>query len=272
MPEREKEGIPAQYGDDHALITSAAREAGRIAMGYFGGTIKSWEKSADEPVSEADIAINDFLLKALKMARPDYGWLSEESENDDSRLNAHRTFVIDPIDGTRAFLRGTKEFAICIGLVENNRAVAGVVFNPARDEFFEAIVGQGAKKNGAPCRTSTASRLEGANMLAYEAAFHHKIWSNSWPQMNISNRNSVAYRVALVACGEFDATFSLTGKNDWDMAAADIIASEAGAVVTTAHGEPYRYNEKFVRHAGLICAPSPLHQAILEKVRAAGLP
>jgi myo-inositol-1(or 4)-monophosphatase len=261
----------ADLARDHALIAQAVREAGGVAMRYFGTSPRSWDKAGDEPVSEADIAINDFLIGKLRKARPDYGWLSEEGENDNERLASHRVFVVDPIDGTRAFLRNTRDFAICVGLVEEGLAVAGAVYNPARDEFFEAYAGHGSRKNGTPCHVGTTTSLQGCRMLAYENAFRHKIWSENWPQMSISNRNSVAYRMMLVACGEFDATFSLTGKNDWDLAAADIIAREAGACVTTARGEPYLYNGHHTRQAGLVCAPPVLHRAIIERVVAAGL-
>ncbi len=258
--------------DDLLLIRAAIHEAGLIARRYFKEGAKSWKKAGGSPVTQADLAIDQLLHQRLRAARPEFGWLSEETEDDRERLGRKRVWVVDPIDGTWAFIRGKPHFTVSIGLVEDGRPVAGAVYNPALEELFEAEAGRGAWLNGAPIHVSTTDRLEGCRMLGALDVFRHASWQPPWPSMQIESRNSIAYRMVLVAAGQFDAAVSLSHKQDWDLAAADLIVSEAGGCVTTHDGAPLRYNSHSARHRSLICAGPALLPRILERTAALALP
>jgi myo-inositol-1(or 4)-monophosphatase len=262
--------------DDLALIEAAAREAGEIARSYFGGEYKKWDKGKGQPVTEADLAVNTYLRETLSAARPDYGWLSEESDDDERRLQTDFTFVVDPIDGTVAFLKGRPHFTICVAVVHNGTPRAGIVFNPITEECFTAILGGGAKLNGAPIRVSNTNAIENAKMLGDKSMFAHRAWNDPplrpWPPMAIETRGSVAYRLALVAAGTFDATLALSGKRDWDLAAGDLIVHEAGGKVTTHLGAPLRYNAQETIQPSVVAAGRALHPLLLDRLRDVKLP
>ncbi|HVY94861.1 MAG TPA: 3'(2'),5'-bisphosphate nucleotidase CysQ, partial [Bryobacteraceae bacterium] len=232
--------------EDLALIEEAVREAGKIARSYFGGSYKKWDKGKGDPVTEADLAIDKYLRETFTASRPDYGWLSEESADDLRRLSTEYTFVVDPIDGTVAFLKGRPHFTISVALVRDHLPCVGVVFNPITDECFTAIADEGAMMNGARIHASGAREVDHCRMLADRAMLSHPGWNNPpltpWPPMEIETRGSIAYRLALVANGSFDAMLALSAKRDWDLAAGDLIVREAGGRVTTHTGAPMRYN------------------------------
>ena len=142
--------------EDLKLLEDTVREAGAIARKYYGGDYRQWSKEGGSPVTEADLAVNKYLLDHLTAARPDYGWLSEENPDDPARLSRREVFVIDPIDGTVAFLKNRPHFTICAAVVQNGRPVAGVVYNPILEECFAARVGAGATLNGTPIQVSSA--------------------------------------------------------------------------------------------------------------------
>lgn len=249
---------------DLGLLESVAREAGDIARRYVLGENKHHNKADGSPVSEADLAVNAFLAEKLRAARPDYGWLSEESVDDKARLSAKRLFVVDPIDGTSALIARKPEFTICIGVVEDHASLAGVVYNPLTDECFLAAKGCGATRNGAAIRVSAKAGLEGARVLIGPGVTKRKNWQeNPWPAMHEEERCSSAYRLALVAAGQFDAVISLSGKCDWDLAAADIIVREAGGQVATRNGDAPRYNRESVRIPSVLAASPALMTEIL---------
>ncbi|MDX5366348.1 MAG: 3'(2'),5'-bisphosphate nucleotidase CysQ [Alphaproteobacteria bacterium] len=258
---------------DFALMKDAVREAGALAMRFYLTDHKQWSKAHDNtPVTEADIEVNELLHRRLGTARPDYGWLSEETEDDSSRLTQPRVWVVDPIDGTRAFAKGRPHFVISVALVEEGRPVLGVLYNPATGEFFEAAEGNGAFLNGQSIHVSEASAIEGCRMAAFAPMFKHPAWPEAWPEMDILERNSVAYRIALVACGAADAALALNGKSDWDLAAADIIVREAGGRITAHDGSPLFYNRESTRHPSLLAAGPALYDALFAKVGAIRLP
>lgn len=272
MPERDAK-LKAVEANDLDLVRDATREAGMLAMRYFGADPKQWQKPGDmTPVSEADIAVNDLLHARLMGARPAYGWLSEESADNAERLGAGRLFVIDPIDGTRAFLRGKPHFAVSVAIVEAGRPVIGVLYNPATDEFFEAVPGGGAFLNGTPIRVSDRNEIGGCMMSAPEDMFRHPGWPTPWPKMNFIERNSIAYRIALVAAGMADAAVSLSAKNDWDLAAVDLIVHEAGGLLTSHTGTPLIYNLEVPRHMSLVASGPGLHGSLLERTCPVRLP
>ena len=258
MPGPEAQALKSEL----ALLEEKAREAGKIALTFFGGDYKSWSKSGGSPVTEADLAIDTYLKNSLRAARPDHGWLSEESVDDPARLQASRLFIVDPIDGTVAFLKNRPHFTICIALVESGRPLAGVVFNPATNECFTAHLDGGAHLNGAPIRVGAQAALAGCRMLGQKALFDDP--ANHWPPMHVENVSSIAYRLALVAAGRFDAMVSLTVKRDWDLAAADIILAEAGGILCGADGARPVYNLAPATQGASIAAAPALNAAILE--------
>ncbi|HWA29534.1 MAG TPA: 3'(2'),5'-bisphosphate nucleotidase CysQ [Rhizomicrobium sp.] len=261
----------AGLASDRALIEDAVRAAGAIARKFYGGDYKRWDKGKGQPVTEADLAVDTYLRETLTAARPGYGWLSEETEDDPSRLSKQSLFVVDPIDGTVAFLKNRPHFTVCAALVREERPVIGVVYNPVLDECYAATLGEGALRNGQPIHVSSRAELEGCRMCAAKSMFEHPAWDNPpnrpWPPMHIETRNSVAYRMALVADGSFDATLALSAKRDWDMAAADIIVREAGGIVTAHDGSVPRYNRTQAIQPSLIAAGPELHKQILSRVR-----
>ncbi|HEV2560881.1 MAG TPA: 3'(2'),5'-bisphosphate nucleotidase CysQ [Rhizomicrobium sp.] len=261
---------------DLALIEQAARDAGAIARKYFGGRYKQWDKGKGQPVTEADLEIDRFLCETLTRARPDYGWLSEESKDDPARLKAEYTFVVDPIDGTVGFMKGKPQFTIAIAVVRDGTPITGVVFNPITEDCFSAAQGVGATLNGAPIHVSAQETIEGCKMLSSKSLLQHPAWNNPpntpWPEMNIETRSSIAYRMALVAGGEFDAMLALSTKHDWDLAAADIILREAGGSVSDHLGRALRYNGTVPHQPSVVAAGPALHARLIEKLRQVRLP
>ncbi|HVV26831.1 MAG TPA: 3'(2'),5'-bisphosphate nucleotidase CysQ [Rhizomicrobium sp.] len=253
MPDRE----------DLALLENAVRAAGDIARKYYGGDYRRWSKEGGSPVTDADLAVNTYLLETLTAARPDYGWLSEESADDLARLSRAKTFVVDPIDGTIAFLKARPHFTICAAVVEAGRPRCGAIYNPISDELYLARRDGGAWRNGAPIHAGGRGAVEGCAMLGDRT----QLTGPPWPAMHVQNRNSVAYRVVLVADGSADASVSLTAKRDWDLAAADIILHEAGGLLTDTHGAALRYNRPSTLQTGLVAAGPKLHTEILALLR-----
>jgi myo-inositol-1(or 4)-monophosphatase len=249
----------------------AAREGGDIAMSFFKSDLKVWDKGSNDgrtnPVSEADLAVNDHLANILKTACPTYGWISEETEAGKSRFEQQYVWVVDPIDGTRAFIKGRPHFTVCIALLEDNRPILGTVFNPATDEFFQAELGNGALLNEEPIQVSNRAEIEGCNMIGSPDIFRSPKWPEPWPDMTIEQRNSMAYRMTLVATGQFDATIAFTRKHDWDLAAAGLIAEEAGALVTHHNGAKIKYNTENMRHPSVLCAGPELYGRLLDRVK-----
>ncbi|MEI9992347.1 MAG: 3'(2'),5'-bisphosphate nucleotidase CysQ [Rhizomicrobium sp.] len=259
-----------------ALLEASVRDAGIIARRFFGGEFKRWDKSKGNPVTEADIEIDTFLKKTLRAARPSFGWLSEETEDDSARLATTSQFVVDPIDGTIAFMKGRPHFTICAGIVTGGAPVAGAVYNPILEECFTARSGAGAFLNGAAIHVSDRAELEGCRMLTDKAMLAHPAWdkppSRPWPPMHVETRNSIAYRMALVAAGQFDAALALSSKRDWDLAAAQIVVTEAGGVVTTHTGAKLDYNRSSTIHPSLVVAGPRLHAELLARVAHLELP
>ena len=219
---------------DLELIRGAALEAGKLALQARQNGLKIWSKPGGSPVTDADIAVDTLLKLRLLAARPNYGWLSEETVDDPARLAIPRLFLVDPIDGTAAYLKGKPWFTVCIAVVEAGQPVSAVVYAPELDEMYEATAQGGAFLNGQPIRPSDRTRLEDSAMLGDARMFADPRWPEPWPPMRIESRNSIAYRIVQVACGAFDAALALSSKNDWDLAAADLIAREAGTSILLA--------------------------------------
>jgi myo-inositol-1(or 4)-monophosphatase len=251
---------------DLALIRAAALEGGRLALEARAAGLKVWAKPGGSPVTDADIAVDTLLKLRLLAARPRYGWLSEETADDPARLQVPRLFLVDPIDGTVAYMKNKPWFTVCIAVVENGQPVAAVVHAPELGETYEATVGGGARLNGEPIGPSDRTSLTGAAMLGDARMFEDPRWPTPWPPMTIASRNSIAYRVVQVACGAFDAALALTPKNDWDLAAADLIAREAGACISDHRGRGYVYNRPAPKQRSVLCAAPGLNELILQRV------
>ncbi len=252
------------YQDDLALITDAVKGAGRIALkGYNAVNRQIWDKSHNHPVTQTDIDVNDYLQNRLIQARPDYGWLSEETKDDKSRHQCRRSFVVDPIDGTRAFIDRTPHFAISVAVIENGLPIVAALYNPLKDEFYTAIKAKGAALNGTPIKVSPCNAIKNCRMIGYPRKFRRL----GWPPMNVSVVNSMAYRMCLVASGAYDATIAFTPKSDWDLAAAVLIISEAGGITTTITGAPIRFDDEKTSNLGVICAGPNLQPLLLEQIK-----
>lgn len=250
---------------DLDLLRETAHEAGRLALRLQESGLDFHRKADGSPVSNADLAADALIKQRLTAARPDYAWLSEETADDSSRLTARRLFVVDPIDGTAAFIRGRPWWSVSVAVVEDGRPLCGVIYAPGLEETYEAERGGGARLNGAPVRASACGALEACAMLGPAGGFADGEGMEPWPDMRVENRNSVALRMALVAAGTFDAAVALTPKQDWDIAAGIVIAEEAGAVVTDHTGAPLMLNRVSVRHPSLVVAGPGLHPLILRR-------
>jgi myo-inositol-1(or 4)-monophosphatase len=258
--------------NDLDLILQAAREAGELALSARESGLKIWSKEGGSPVTDADLAVDTLLKTELGAERPDYGWLSEETADDPARLTTRRQFVVDPIDGTAAFMKGKPWFAVSIAVVENGQPIAGVVHAPALNETYAATIDGPATLNGQPIAPSATSELLGAAMLGDAKMFAHPAWREPWPQMRIESRNSIAYRMCLVAAGTFDAAVALSPKSEWDLAAADLICRRAGAAVSDHKGRDFAYNRPVPLVPSLVCANMALTPLILSRVGHIELP
>jgi myo-inositol-1(or 4)-monophosphatase len=254
---------------DLELIRAAATRAGEIAMGYFGKRPKITWKGGNSPVTEADHAADDYLRQTLLTARPDYGWLSEESGEHGGEKLARRIFVVDPIDGTRAFIDGKDVWCVSIAIVEGNRPIAGVLCCPARGEIYTAAKGQGAYLNG-----KRLPELKPRNEIRFAGA---KSWLGpdvgafSQPVTFTSHIPSLAYRIAMIANGSLDGTFVKPDSHDWDLAAADLILGECGGAVYTLDGEEALYAKVNPSHGILIAGAPYVTPEMLQVVRQASL-
>jgi len=258
--------LTAERLRDRDLLASAVRDAGQLALRWFGGPLKSWTKGAgDSPVTEADIASNDLLRERLVL--PGEGWLSEESENDPARLAARRVWVVDPIDGTRAYIAGRQDWSISVALVEDGRPVAAAVYAPVTEEMFVAVTGAGATRNGDPIRASAGSALEGARVAGPKRLLD-RIAATGPAIVAMPRVHSLALRLVRVAHSELDAAVAGGTGHDWDLAAADLLVHEAGGKMTALNGEALIYNRPQPVHGILVAAGRDRHPALIDLVRA----
>ncbi len=249
--------------DDLALLIDVAKAAGPLAMARFKSDVEIWEKPGQGPVSEADLAVDDMAREKLCTARPGYGWISEESTDAAGHADRERVFIVDPIDGTRAFLAGEEGWGTALAVADRGRIVAAAMHLPARGETYAAALGRGAALNGAPIRSSIRTELTGATALAAKAQLKPELWPGGAPLVDRHYRPSLAWRMCLVARGRFDLMVTLRPAYEWDIAAGSLIATEAGAAVTDGDGVPLLFNRHPSRATGVIVAPEPLHRALL---------
>ena len=256
---------------DAVLLTDAVREAGALALSLFRTELKNWTKGASSPVSEADIRVNDLLESRLRSATPDYGWLSEESVDDEARLDKRLVWIVDPIDGTRGYLAGREDWCVSVALVENGSALLAAVFAPASDEFFFAMRGQGAVRNAVPVLATSGTELD-FSRVAGPKPLVERLNRQSGEIILHPRIGSLALRLCRVAQGSLDAAFAGGQSRDWDLAAANLIVQEANGNMTALSGDAIRYNRREVTHGVLVAAGRDRHASIVEHFRNRPLP
>ncbi|MFV2002735.1 MAG: inositol monophosphatase [Paracoccaceae bacterium] len=255
------------------LLMRAARAAGDLARKFWRQSPKTWEKDGGEgPVSEADLAVNELLADLLRSARPDYGWLSEESHDNADRLSREHVFIIDPIDGTRSFLAGDKTWSHSLAIAQNGEIVTAVVLLPLHDKLYSARHGRGAHLNDVAIHASRRRELNDATLLAPRHSLDPEHWQGAAPPVTCHFRPSLAYRLAAVAQGRFDAMLSLRDTWEWDIAAGTLLAREAGATVTDRHGAAPAFNNAQPKIAGLLVAGPDLHASLIARLSRTGTP
>ncbi len=253
------------------LLKSTVREAGALALSLFRTELRNWTKGASSPVSEADIAVNDLLEQRLREATPDYGWLSEESVDDEQRLGKPLVWIVDPIDGTRGYLAGREDWCVSVALVEENTPVLAAVFAPASDEFFFAARGQGATRNGRPVQVTSGAELDFSRVAGPKPLVERLKLSSG--EISLHPRiASLALRLCRVAQGHLDAAFAGGNSRDWDLAAANLIVQEANGKMTALSGDAILYNRREVGHGVLVAAGRDRHASIVSHFRRRALP
>lgn len=248
---------------DSARLESIVSEAGRIAHSLWpgaGNSLRSWEKSPNNPVSEADIAVDTFLKRELGALLPAAGWLSEETADDPARLGRDLIWLVDPVDGTRDFIRGRSGWAVSVALISAGRPLIGILSAPARGETWQAIAGQGAWRNGQRLVASTRTAFPGSRVPAVSLP------KTDSDLVTVDQPNSIALRIAMVAADEADLVATLRWGFEWDIAAAGMIAREAGAAVTDAYGNKLDYNKRDPRAFGVLACAPLIHDAAVARL------
>ena len=255
-------------GSDIDLLIDAADAAGKVALRVPGHRAKSWEKPDGAGlVTEADLAVNDRLAEILRPARPDYGWLSEETEDDADRLSRGKVFIVDPIDGTRSFAEGSGTWAHALAVAEGGIVTAAVIYLPKLGKLYSAAAGKGAYLNGDPIKPSARAELEKADILAARPALDARHWRDGVaPDFHRVYRPSLAYRMAMVAQGRFDGMVTFRPSWEWDVAAGDLILREAGAEVTDRAGLALKFNNSHPAVNGVLAAGSQVHSQLAAAV------
>jgi myo-inositol-1(or 4)-monophosphatase len=242
-------------------VSAVAAEAGALAMSYWRGDYEQWEKSPGDPVSEVDLEVDRLLFSRLRAMDPEAGWLSEETVDNAERLMCSRVWLVDPIDGTRDFVRGRRGWAVSIALVEGGRPLLGVLDAPARGEHWKASAGQGAFLNNVRLTASQRLTLPGA-----------RVPTDVLPKVDsdlamVERPNSIALRIAMVGSDAADLVATLRWGHEWDIAAAILIAAEAGARVSDAHGNPLAFNSTKAEAFGVLVASHAIHPIAVARLR-----
>ena len=258
--------LPAMI--DRARLESIVRQAGEMALAGWPGdghALEVWEKQPGDPVSEADLAVNAFLKRELSALLPSAGWLSEETADAPHRMDGSLVWLVDPIDGTRDYIRGREGWAISVALVSASRPLLGYLYAPSRrrderGEFWHGEAGKGSWRNGVRLTASRREALAGARMpLARDV--------RDVPDFTrVPQPNSIALRMAMVAADEADIVATMKWGYEWDVAAAALIAREAGAAVTDVFGRPLNYNKRDPRAFGVLATSPAIHRAAVDRL------
>ena len=253
--------IPEHLQTDAELLCSTMREAGALGLKLLAQNVRHWVKPDGSVVTEADLTINEFLTERLHGARPGYGWLSEETPDDRKRLTCNHLWVVDPIDGTQSFVNKTDGWCIGAALVEGTRPVLSVLFRPMVDEFYFAAVGGGAWCNEERLHPRDAETLDQAELMGTGRAL--KTFAGAGVKGASSSHYPLLLRLAFVARGRTDIAFSIGNKNDWDLAAGDLLVQEAGASLTTLDGAQMIYNKPEPWQNGMLAAGCLRHKTLM---------
>jgi myo-inositol-1(or 4)-monophosphatase len=257
---------PSNLARDAALLIDTVREAGALALSLFRTDLKNWTKGTSSPVSEADIAVNELISKRLRSVTPGYGWLSEESVDDQERLGKPWVWIVDPIDGTRGYLAGREDWCVSVALVKDAHPILAAVFAPASDEFFFARRGEGSWLNDAAIRATPGTGLDFSRMAGPKPLVERL--NRSGKELSIHPRiGSLALRLCRVAEGRLDVAFAGGQSRDWDLAAANLIVQEANGSMTALSGDAILYNRREVTHGVLLAAGRDRHALIVEHFR-----
>lgn len=272
MTKPTSEANPANNPPAHAyerelrVARDAAIAAGEILQGYFrDGGYQIDSKGKNNPVTTADFEADAELKQILREAFPTYGWLSEETVDNDDRLTAERVWIVDPLDGTKEFIKGIPEFVVAIALAEHGVPVMGVSYNPIKDELFWGVRGAECHLNDQLVTVSATHTLEHSTILASRSETARGEWKAYEGRVTVRPIGSVAYKLALVAAGQADATFTLTPKSEWDIASGVALIIAAGGRVTDLYGEPIQFNRRDVKTPGFVASNGHLH-AQLERM------
>jgi myo-inositol-1(or 4)-monophosphatase len=241
-------------------VGAIAAEVGAMARWRWQGEFKRWEKTPGHPVCDVDLEADALLRERLAKLDPDAGWLSEETADSAERLLGTRTWVVDPIDGTRDFIRGRTGWAVSVALVEGGRVLLGVLDAPARGQQWRAEAGKGAWLNGKRLHVHDRDELPGARVPA------DTLPKTDADLVGVPRPNSIALRIAMLAAGEVDLVATLRWGSEWDIAAAVLIAQEAGAMVTDALGRPIRFNSTRAEAFGVLASVPGIHQAAVQRL------
>jgi len=252
------------------VAIEAARAGGAIVRRWYDGAFTVSEKSHDSPVTEADVEADRCIRTLITGAFPDDGWLSEETRDTAERLTRQRVWVVDPLDGTKEFIKRIPEFCVCVALVDAGSPIVGVIYNPVREELFAAERGRGTTLNGQPVRVSDTAELGAARMLASRSESARGEWDAFQRDFRVELTGSVAYKLALIAAGQGDGTFSLTPKNEWDICAGAALIVEAGGRITDRQAQPLVFNRRDPLLPGIIATNARLFDPVVDLLRRRG--
>jgi len=254
------------------MATRAARAAGEVAREIYNqAEVKQWAKGEDNPLTEADLAVDRLLHDRLLAAVPDFGWLSEETLDDPARLDCEWVWVVDPIDGTKEFLQKVPHWTISIGLVHRGVPQLGVVFNPTEDFLVAGAVGEGITANGAPVAMSAAEELEGAHLVGSRSEQKRGEFDDVKDLYRFEAVGSIAYKLALLATGRCDIYYTLSPKHEWDICGGHALVVAAGGRVTQKDGAEILYNQPKAKYRSVVAANATLHAKLLERLKDAPL-
>jgi myo-inositol-1(or 4)-monophosphatase len=255
-----------------ALARRAAREAGAIALAINQRSdFDAWAKGEDNPLTEADLAVDRLLHERLLGACPDFGWLSEETLDDRERLGREWVWVVDPIDGTKEFIQKVPHWTISIGLVHGGRPVLGVVFNPTEDLLVEGVKGGGVRANGMPAATSTTAELHGAHLVGSRSEQKRGEFDSVKDLYRFEAVGSIAYKMALLAIGRCDLYYTLSPKNEWDICAGHLLVEAAGGQVCQKDGAEILYNRPQAKYRSVVASNGALQGGLRARLREAPL-
>lgn len=263
MPSDEAARPSADLQRELDLAREAALSAGEILERYFrdrGFEIE--QKGKDNPVTTADFDADSEIKRLLRGPFPEYGWLSEETADNADRLSCRRVWIVDPLDGTKEFIKGIPEFVIAIALAEEGSPIVGVTYNPIKREMFWCARGSGCYMDSRPVHVTATSSLEHATVLASRSETSRGEWKNYEGKLRVNPIGSVAYKLALVAAGRADATFTRTAKSEWDIASGAALIIEAGGRITDIDGSEMRFNKPSVKLKGFVASNALLHHEI----------